>query len=461
MASAVVPMERRPAPPSPDANRVFGTAKRLQRDPIGGLQEFVAEVGPAVRYRFLLNWWGYLFVHPEHYQHILQDNYKNFTKLPHPTFQLLLPLIGLGLLSNDGESWLRQRRLAQPAFHREQIRGFGQTMTTAAEKRFSRWEQAARAGEVVAFDREMMELTLEIAGRTLFSIDLTGSAHEVGDIFSGFNELFVKMALEPFSVYTMRIPFWPRTRRVARDIRVLDQLIYGMIAQRRQADEPSDDLMGMLLSARDADTGIGMDEKQLRDEVMTLLIASHETTALLLTWFFYCVARHPEVEAQLHNEVDRTLNGRLPTIEDLPKLVYTRQVIDETMRLYPPAYALSRYGNGADVIGGYAIPPNSMVTLCPFITHRLPEFWPNPQKFDPERFAPANSADRHRFVYLPFGAGPRQCIGTSFALTEGVLVAAAMAQRFRLRMPGDYTAELSPQITLHPKGGMPLKFELR
>ena len=269
------------------------------------------------------------------------------------------------------------------------------------------------------------------------------------------------MALEPFSVYTMRIPFWPRTRRVARDIRVLDQLIYGMIAQRRQADEPSDDLMGMLLSARDADTGIGMDEKQLRDEVMTLLIASHETTALLLTWFFYCVARHPEVEAQLHNEVDRTLNGRLPTIEDLPKLVYTRQVIDETMRLYPPAYALSRYGNGADVIGGYAIPPNSMVTLCPFITHRLPEFWPNPQKFDPERFAPANSADRHRFVYLPFGAGPRQCIGTSFALTEGVLVAAAMAQRFRLRMPGDYTAELSPQITLHPKGGMPLKFELR
>ena len=461
MTSAVVPMERRPAPPSPKANRVFGTAKRLQRDPLGSMQEFVSEVGPAVHYRFLLNWWGYIFVHPDYYQHILQDNYKNYTKLPHPTFQLLLPLIGRGLLSNDGDSWLQQRRLAQPAFHREQIRGFGQTMTAAAERRFSRWVKTARAGEVVAFDREMMELTLDIAGRTLFSVDLTAEAREVGDIFSGLNELFVKMVVDPFSLYTMRIPFWPRTRRVARDIGELDQLIYGMIAERRQADAPGGDLLGMLLSARDADTGIGMDEKQLRDEVITLLIASHETTALLLTWFFYCVGRHPEVEAQLHDELDRTLNGRLPTIEDLPKLVYTRQVIDETMRLYPPAYALSRYGNEADVIGGYAIPPNSMVTLCPFITHRLPEFWPNPQKFDPERFTPANSADRHRFVYLPFGAGPRQCIGTGFALTEGVLVAAAIAQRFRLRIPGGYTAELAPQITLHPKGGMPLKFELR
>ena len=461
MTSAVVPMERRPAPPSPKANPVFGTAKRLQRDPLGCLESFVAEVGPAARYRFLLNWWGYLFVHPEHNQHLLQDNYKNYTKLPHPTFRLLLPLLGKGLLTNDGESWLQQRRLAQPAFHREQIHAFGQTMTAAAEKRFSRWEAFARAKEVVAFDREMMEMTFEIAGRTLFSVDLTAEAREIGNIFNRLNVLFIQMALEAFSLYTLKIPFWPRTRKINRDIRALDQLIYDMIAQRSQDDDAGNDLLGMLLSARDEDTGIGMSEKQIRDEALTLLIAGHETTSLLLTWFFYCLGRYPEVEAQLHDEVDRALNGRLPTMEDIPKLVYTRQVLDETMRLYPPAYALSRACNAADVIGGFAITPQSVVTLSPYITHRLPEFWRDPLRFDPERFTPANSAGRHRYAYLPFGAGPRQCIGNGFALAEGVLVVAAISQRFRLRIPAGHTAELAPQITLHPKGGMPLQFELR
>lgn len=461
MTSTVVPMERRPVPPSPRAHRLFGTAGRLRRDPLGCLQEFVDEAGPAVKYRFFAQFWGYLFVHPDHYQHILQDNYKNFTKLPHPTFILLFPLVGKGLLSNDGESWLQQRRLAQPAFHRGQIQEMGQIMTAAAERRFSRWEQAARAGQVVAFDRDIMELTLEIAGRTLFSVDLTGEAREVGDVFGRLNELFVKLAVSPVSLYTMRVPFWPTTRRVARDVGALDQLIYSMIDQRRASGTPGTDLMGMLLSARDADTGEGMDEKQLRDEVITLLIAGHETTTLLLTWFFYSLGRYPEIEAQVQDEVDRTLNGRLPTVEDIPELVYTRQVIDETLRLYPPAYALSRYGNRADVVGGYSLPADAVMALCPFITHRLPEFWHQPMKFDPERFSPTNSADRHRFAYIPFGAGPRQCIGESFALTESVLVAAAIAQRFRLRIPDNYTAKLDPQITLHPKGGMPLQFELR
>ena len=461
MTSAVVPIERRPAPPSPRANRLFGTARRLRRDPLGCLQEFVTEAGPAVRYRFFAHMWGYLFVHPEHYQYILQDNYKNFTKMPSRTFQLLLPLVGKGLLSNDGESWLRQRRLAQPAFHRGQIRELGQIMTTAAERRLPRWEEVARSGKVVAFDREMMELTLEIAGRALFSVDLAGPASEVGDILSRLNELFVKLVVSPVSLYTMRIPFWPSTRKVGRDVGALDQLIYGMINQRRESGTPGNDLMGMLFSARDQDTGEGMDEKQLRDEIITLLIAGHETTTLLLTWFFYSLGRFPEIEAQIHDEVDRTMSGRLPTFEDIPKLVYTRQVIDETLRLYPPAYALSRFGNRADVVGGYDVQASAAITLCPFITHRLPEFWHQPLEFDPDRFNPANDRDRHRFAYLPFGAGPRQCIGESFALTESVLVAAAIAQRFRLRIPDNYVAQLDPKLTLHPKGGMPLQFELR
>lgn len=461
MTSAVVPMKRRPVPPSPRANRFFGTANRLRRDPLGCLQAFVDEAGPAAKYRFFAHMWGYLFVHPDHYQHILQDNYKNFTKLPHPTFLLLYPLVGKGLLSNDGESWLRQRRLAQPAFHRGQIREMGQIMTAAAERRFARWEQAARAGEVVAFHREMMEMTLEIAGRALFSVDLTGDAREMGDAFGRLNELFVKLVVSPASLYTMKVPFWPSTRRVTRDIGGLDRLIYSMIDQRRRSGTPGNDLMGMLLSARDEETGEGMDEKQLRDEVITLLIAGHETTTLVLTWFFYCLGRYPDVEARVQDEVDRTLNGRMPTFEDIPKLAYTRQALDETMRLYPPAYAMSRWGNEADVIGGFATSANAVITLCPFITHRLPELWSRPLAFDPERFSPANRSDRHRFAYIPFGAGPRQCIGEGFALAESVLVAAAIAQRFRLRIPDGYAAQLDPQITLHPKGGMPLRFELR
>ena len=461
MTSAVVPMKRRPAPPSPRANRLLGTARRLRQDPLGCLQQFVDEAGPASKYRFFAHWWGYLFVHPDHYQHVLQDNYRNFTKLPHPTFLLLYPLVGKGLLSNDGESWLRQRRLAQPAFHRGQIQEMGSVMTAAVERRFSRWEQFARSEEVVEFDREMMEMTLEIAGRTLFSVDLTGEAREVGDVFGRLNELFVKLVVSPISLYTMRVPFWPTTRKVTRDVGALDQLIYALINQRRATGEAGADLMGMLLSARDEDTGEGMDEKQLRDEVITLLIAGHETTTLLLTWFFYCLGRNQELEARVQDEVDRTLGGRLPTVEDIPKLVFTRQVIDETMRLYPPAYALSRWCAEDDVIGGFDTPASAVITLSPFITHRMPEFWPRPLEFDPERFSPANKKERPRFAYIPFGAGPRQCIGEGFALTESVLVAAAIVQRFRLSIPDGYVAQLDPQITLHPKGGMPLQFELR
>ena len=461
MTSAVVSKERRPAPPSPRANRLFGTARRLQRDPLGSLQDFVTEVGPAVRYQFFAHMWGYLFVHPEHYKYILQDNYKNFTKMPSPAFQLLLPLVGKGLLSNDGESWLRQRRLAQPAFHRGQIQELAQVMTTTAERRLVRWEEMAHSGKVVSFDREMMELTLEIAGKALFSVDLTGPAREVGDIFNRLNELFAKLVVSPLALVSMQIPFWPSTRQVAHDVAALDQLIYGMINERRESGTPGNDLMGMLLAARDQDTGEGMDEKQLRDEVITLLIAGHETTTLLLTWFFYCLGRYPEIEAQVHEEVDRTLSGRLPTFEDIPNLVYTRQVIDETLRLYPPAYALSRFGNRADSVGGYDVRANAAISLCPFITHRMPEFWRQPLEFDPERFDPAQNTNRHRFGYIPFGAGPRQCIGESFSLTEGVLVAAAIAQRFHLRIPDHHVAQLDPQITLHPKGGMPLRFEHR
>lgn len=461
MMTSAAAAVKRPLPPSPNASFLLGTIRRLQKDHLACMQAFVSEVGPAVRYRFILNMWGFLFVHPEHYRQILLDNAKNYTKLPHPIFFLLRPLIGNGLLSNDGESWLLQRRLVQPAFHRGQVDALGASMVAAAQKRYGHWERAARTGDVLPFDREMMELTLEIAGKTLFGADLTGSAREAGDAFSELNGMFAERALDPLSLYKLRIPVLPGTRRIFANIRILDSLIFGIVEHRRRTGALGDDLLGMLLSARDEETGEFMDEQQLRDEVMTLLIASHETTALLLTWLFYCLAGNPEVEARLHAEVDTALNGRSPGVDDLPKLTFTRQVVEETMRLYPPAYALSRYCNRSDVVGGYGVPADSMVTLSPYITHRLPEFWRHPHRFDPDRFSPSENDSRHRFAYIPFGAGPRQCIGAGFAMTEGVLVAASIAQRFRLRVPDGHAAELEPQVTLHPRGGMPLRFERR
>jgi len=204
-----------------------------------------------------------------------------------------------------------------------------------------------------------------------------------------------------------------------------------------------------------------MSDRQLRDEVLTLMIVGHETTSVLLAWLFFLVDRHPEVQARLEEEVDRVLAGRAPSMDDLPKLAYTRQVVDETLRIRPSAYILTRWAQEADVVCGYGVPAQSALTLCPYITHRLPEFWPDPERFDPENFAPGKEAERPRYAYLPFGGGPRQCIGNSFALTEAVLITAAIVQRFRVRVDPAHPGALDPQITLRMKDGLPVRLEER
>jgi cytochrome P450 len=215
----------------------------------------------------------------------------------------------------------------------------------------------------------------------------------------------------------------------------------------------------MLMLARDEETGEVMDDRQLRDEVMTLLLAGHETTSNALTWTWYLLAQHPDVEAKLHAELAEVLGGRVPTIQDLPKLTYTRMIVDEAMRLYPPVYALARGGVAADQVGGYDLPAGAIITMSPYLTHRHPEFWPEPEKFDPERFTPEEEAKRPRYAYVPFGGGPRQCIGNSFALTEAQLILATVAQQYRLRLAPGYQMELEPMITLKPKGGLPMNLE--
>ena len=441
-----------PHPPGPMGSWPQGVLKQFQEEPLMAMMQMFREYGDAIRFRAALNFYGYLFFHPDHNKHILQDNNRNYTKMPHPSLALLRPVVGNGLLTSDGDFWRRQRRLAAPAFHRKRIADFSTTMTAATDTMLQSWHALAKDGRSLDINEAMMHLTLEIVGKTLFSIDLTREADTVGDAFSAVNEEIAHLTSIPFADIGLKIPFLPSTRRVNKHTAVLTDIVHGIIQERRQLGLETEDLLGMLMAARDEETGEGMSDQQLHDEVMTIMLAGHETTAVSLAWTFYLLSEHPEVLAELEAEVDGVLNGRLPTIDDVPTLTYTTMVIEESMRLYPPAYAIARWGNEEDEVGGYYVPKNAVVTMSPYVTHRHPEFWDAPERFDPQRFTPEQKAERPRFAYLPFGGGPRQCIGNSFAMTEAILLLASIVQRYRLSLVPGTKVELEPLITLRPKG---------
>jgi cytochrome P450 len=333
------------------------------------------------------------------------------------------------------------------------------------------WQPAIRDGRHLDVDAAMMRLTLTIVGQTLFGLDLAREADTVGKAFTAVNETTASLTSVPFAAIGLKIPFLPRTRIINQNVARLDAVVAKVIAERRQRPAESapaestpagaEDLLSMLMAARDEETGAGMSDRQLRDEVMTIMLAGHETTAVALSWAFYLLSQHPDVRAALEAEIGTVLNGRLPTVDDLPALAYTTMVIEETMRLYPPAYAIARYGHEADVVGGYNVAADAVITLSPFITHRLPEFWEEPERFDPQRFTPARQAARPRYAYLPFGGGPRQCIGNSFALTEAILLLATIVQQVRLEMLPGHDMAMRPLITLRPRHGLPMMATMR
>lgn len=443
---------RLPDPPGPLGQWPQGVLKQFQNQPLQAMMTLFREYGDAIRFRAVLNFYGYLFFHPDHYQHILQDNNRNYTKMPHPSLALLRPVIGNGLLTSDGDFWRRQRRLASPAFHRKRIAAFATTMTAATDTMLQNWHTLAKDGRPLDLNETMMHLTLEIVGKTLFSIDLTREADTVGEAFSVVNEEVARLTSIPFADLGLKLPFLPTTRRINKNTAVLTQIVHGIIQERRQSGLEAEDLLGMLMAARDEESGEGMSDQQLHDEVMTIMLAGHETTAVALAWTFYLLSEHPVVRAELEAEVDGVLNGRLPTMDDIPNLPYATMVLEESMRLYPPAYAIARWGNEADEVGGYYVPKNSVITTSPYVTHRHPEFWDDPERFDPQRFTPERKAERPRYAYLPFGGGPRICIGNSFAMTEATLLLTTIVQRYRLSLLPGTTVELEPLITLRPKG---------
>jgi cytochrome P450 len=322
------------------------------------------------------------------------------------------------------------------------------------------WSDRLRPGQTVALDREMMALTMAIVGRTLFDVDVGGEAEEIGTSLTAILSLFPRFTL-PMAGLIQRLPL-PSNFRFERALRRLDATIYRMIEERRRNPGDRGDLLSMLMAARDEEgDGTGMSDVQLRDELMTLFLAGHETTANGLTWTFYLLSQNPEAEARLFSELDEALEGRPPTLEDLPRLAYAERVFAESMRLYPPAWGLGRRALEDVPLGPYVLVRDSNVALSAWVIHRDPRFWPDPLRFDPDRFTPEAKASRPKFAYFPFGAGARQCIGESFAWMEGVLILATVAQRWRLRLlPGQRVAT-QPLITLRPRYGMRMVAEAR
>src|SRR5437764_1510630 len=324
-------------------------------------------------------------------------------------------------------------------------------MTTYAGRVASRWHD----GETLDISREMMRLTLAIVGKTLFDADVESEADEIGAALTAVMELF-DLLLMPFSELLEKLPVsLPYMKKFRKAKARLDATIYRIIEERRRSQEDRGDLLSMLLNARDEEGDGGqMSDLQVRDEVMTLFLAGHETTANALTWTWYLLSEHPEVEAKLQEELDTVLEGRQPTVEDVPRLRYTEMILSESMRLYPPAWAIGRLALHDCEIGGYHIPAKSLVLLSQYVTHRDARFFPDPVRFDPERWTTAMRESRPQFAYFPFGGGPRRCIGEGFAWMEGILLIATLAQRWRMRLVPDHPVETLPVITLRPKYGM-------
>ena len=456
-------------PPGPRGHWLWGVSSQFQGDLLQLMINWMHEYGDAIRFRYFPTLHGYLFCHPNHYRHILQDNRQNYNKLPNPIYEILKTFGGKGLLTSDGALWARQRRLMQPAFHRQSISRFSTIMTEAATAMLARWEATTEQGQVVDIAEEMIRLALEVSGRSLFSIDLTREAKKIGEAFAAISSHFRTLVSHPMGVYLGRpllnIPFLPSTRRFRHNVARLDEIVNKIIATRRQqraqGQERRRDLLDLLMNAQDKETGVRMDDQQLRDEVMTLLLTSHETVAVTLAATFALLSAHPQVQAKLGEEVDSVLGGRTPTMDDIDALLYTTMVVKESLRLYPPVYATSRTAQTADCIDGYRVDANAIVTLSPYLTHRHPAFWPDPETFDPTRFAPTQTVAGPDTGYIPFGRGPRSCIGSHFAKTEVTLVVAMVAQRYRLNLQSGHTVKMKPLITLHPQNGVPVTLQKR
>ena len=431
-------------PPGPTGQLLQGNQNQFRENPLDFLTRTAREFGDLATIRFG-PFRAVVVSNPEYVESILVANSKSFIK--GPALRRNPILLGKGLLTSEGDFWRRQRRLIQPAFHRQRLAAYGEVMTSFAQRALAEW----REGETRDVHAEMMRLTLAIVAKTLFDADVEGESRRVGRALEVALSAFSAQSTNPFVV-----PLWVPTRqnlRLRRAAWQLDSIIFRIVDARRLSGEDHGDLLSMLLSARDEDGG-RMSAKQLRDEVMTLFLAGHETTAIALSWTFYLLAQNPQVEGRLAAELANVLGGRPPTTADLPSLPYTEAVISESLRVYPPAWTIARQATEPFDLGAYRFPAGTVAVMSQWVMHRDPRFFDAPEEFRPERWLGGLAKRLPRYAYFPFGGGPRLCVGNGFALMEAALILASVAQRYRLELVPGQKIVPQPSITLRPRDGI-------
>jgi cytochrome P450 len=421
-------------------------------DMLGLFTKTAQQYGGIAQFKLLGK--SYLLVtNPDYVKYILQDNYKNYVR--GRSVETGRVLLGNGLPLIDGDFWLRERRMLQPAFHRERLGKLVNVVTAVIDTFMQDWAEKATQNQSFDLDEEMMRLTLSVIIKSMFSSPIDDKIPSLSHAFNVASKFMLWRSQQMWQL-PLSVPL-PRHVEYNRALTVLNETIYPLVAEARK--QPNDDLLGMMLEMRDADSGEGMSDQQARDEIVTIFFAGHETTAATMAWAFYLLSGHPEVEERLRAEVSSVLNGRAPAFADLRRFVYMQQVLNEILRLYPAAYLFAREAVVDDVLDGYPIPAKTLIFISPYVAHRDPKFWPDPERFDPERFTPEQVASRPRHVYYPFGEGPHVCIGNNFALMEMQLILSTALQRFRLRLLPGHPIALKPEATLRPKYGMKMRLE--
>ncbi|MFO0868551.1 MAG: cytochrome P450 [Pirellulales bacterium] len=454
--------------PAPRGHWLWGHLREVQRTPLTLYDRLRAEHGDYVRLRFPLGLQAFLLGHPAAIEHVLVKNARNYRK-PDMFNRSAQLVTGAGILVSEGELWRRQRRLMQPAFARQQVTRFGANMETATRGLIERWTaERAQSAEPLDVAQEMVRLTMGIVSSWLFSSQIAAEADEVGQ---AIRETFALVGARLNGEF--RAPLWvptPGNRRFLRSRQLLWETMSRLIAARRAAGTDQRDLLGMLLAAQDEESGRGMTDEQVRDEVITLLIAGHDTVGAALSWAWYLLGKHPQVQEDLHDEAAGVLQGRIPTVADLERLPLATAIFEETLRLYPPAWGQPREALVEDSLQGYPIPARAPLIISQWLAHRHPDFWSEPLRFHPDRFLGAgqggsgpagDTSARPRFAYFPFGGGPRICIGKEFALLEGPLILAALAQQFRLEEVPGQIIEPDATFTLRPAQPVRMHVTLR
>ncbi len=435
--------------PAPGPTSTRATTAAMQRRPLPFLLEMTRRYGDVVRLP-LRSGPLYLVNHPDGVRHVLQERAANYGKDPHEN-GIFIRFVGQSILTTEGDTWLRLRHLEQPAFHRQQILGMSAAMVETIQSYLDEWQAEARQGAVIDMVPAMTTLALRVLGKALFSLDLEDETQTIAGALKVIGAyalaLFYHPLLPAFG------PLSPLNRRYAAVQRALDQVVFRMIQKRRTqlGAMKRADLLSFFLELHDEDGQPAFSDAQIRNETLSLLIAGHENASSLLCWTWYLLARHPQVAERVSGEVAAQLQGRTPTLADLGQLPYLRMVLEEALRLYPPAWSFPRRAHAQDSIGGYMIPAGAPVLLCPYTTHRHPAFWRDPETFDPERFSAAAQDGRPRYAHFPFGGGQHQCMGATFAMMEAHLILASIAQRYCLELLPDFSIHPEPLVTLRPQ----------